>query len=326
MVVGSPVGGELTQVAISEDVVPQLGVARFAFIARVVGLDAVVHIGDQRSAVGIALETLSEADITTIGARLRQIVLVSIEVILATAAGIVAAAHHHRTTDGQVGGLTRTDVDLTRQVNALVGRVVEETSVVQVILMRVSSGSIGTDADRQRIGSDLVHVLVSGTIVTSSRTVTILVVRDIKSEEETEEGFLVVLLALDERSLQATTQAAVAVTVNRILGFDTATPSTAGALGGHVDDTAHGVTVHSRRTTQDNVDLVDGALGDAGATDDFHTVDVVDGAFTRTTDGTDLTVSGEHATDTGGNAFCRTHRQLGDFLGGDGGTLRSVIL
>ena len=50
---GSLVGDELTQVAVGEDIVPQVGVARFALIARIVGLNAVVHIGDQRGAFGI---------------------------------------------------------------------------------------------------------------------------------------------------------------------------------------------------------------------------------------------------------------------------------
>ena len=53
-------------------------------------VNAVVHVRNQRSAIGVTLETLGEADITTIGARLGQIVLISIEVILAAAAGIVA--------------------------------------------------------------------------------------------------------------------------------------------------------------------------------------------------------------------------------------------
>ena len=60
-------GGELTEVAIGKDVVPQVGVARFRIGVRVVGLDAVVHVGDQRGAFGIGGETLAEADVATIG-------------------------------------------------------------------------------------------------------------------------------------------------------------------------------------------------------------------------------------------------------------------
>ena len=100
---------------------------------------------------------------------------------------------------------------------------------------------------------------------------------------------------------------------------------TAGAFGGHVDDTAHGVTVHGRRTAQDDVDLVDGTLRDATVTDDLHTVDVVDGTFTRTTNGADFTVGREHTANAGGNTVSRTNRQSLDFLCGDGSTRLGVI-
>ena len=53
----------------------------------------------------------------------------------------------------------------------------------------------------QRILLDVSHPLVGSAIEATSGSGTLLVAVDIKSEEETEEGFLVVLSALDERSL-----------------------------------------------------------------------------------------------------------------------------
>ena len=62
--------------------------------------------------------------------------------MLTATAVLVTAVSDHRTTEGQVGVLTRADVDLTSHVDALVGRVVEETGVIQVVFMGESSSLI----------------------------------------------------------------------------------------------------------------------------------------------------------------------------------------
>ena len=92
---------------------------------------------------------MREADVATIGAALCQIVLFRIEVILTSVVGIVATRSVERTANGQVGGRTSADVNLTRNVDVLVGRVVQETGLEEVVLVGVSGRLVRTGAATQ---------------------------------------------------------------------------------------------------------------------------------------------------------------------------------
>ena len=135
--------------------------------------------------------------------------------MLAAAAVVVAAAEIQRTAEGQVTVRACADVDLTRHVQALVGRVVEVTGLIQVSSLGEGSSLIGAGThtrEGQRTRGDGVHPIVGGTIVTHGRGAAVFVTVDIESKEESEEGFLVA--SLQEGTLQATAQAAVAITVD----------------------------------------------------------------------------------------------------------------
>ena len=90
--------------------------------------------------------------------------------MVSTTTGIVTVALVERTTDGQVGVFARADVEVTRNVEALVVGVVEESRVNQIGLgIGESRRLVGTEAltrQSQRVLLNVVLPFVGGVVET----------------------------------------------------------------------------------------------------------------------------------------------------------------